>query len=82
MFDVVWSGFKSSVFFCLSQKKCYIYDLEQNRNNYIAETPPVKSKLTNLAVNWKNPLLLIGDFQGGVYSFKLGQNLGKHIIFS
>lgn len=77
MFDVMWSGFKSSIFFCLSQKKCYIYDLDKNRNSYIAETPSVRSKLTNLAFNWKDPLLLIGDFQGGIYSFKFGKSIGK-----
>ena len=77
MMDVCWSPFKSSVFFSLSQEKIFIYDLEENRHSPVAENRPVKSKCTNIAFNWRNPVLLVGDSHGGISSFKISRNIGK-----
>lgn len=52
-----------------------MYDLQIDRHSRIAENKPVKSKCTNLAFNYKTPLLLVGDSHGGVNSFKLSQLL-------
>lgn len=69
--DVIWSPFSSSTFIALSMEKTYIYDLNVDRHSRIVDNKPVRSKCTNLAINWKNPILLVGDYHGGVNSFKL-----------
>ena len=81
MVDVCWSSFKSSVFCGLSQEKAFVYDLEKNRHSPLAKTWPVKSKLTNVTFNWKQPILLVGDSHGGINSFKLGKDLGRFFNF-
>lgn len=77
MMDVSWSPFKSSVFCGLSQEKAFVYDLDRDRHSPLAQNRPVKSKCTNVAFNWKQPILLVGDSHGGISSFKLGKNLGR-----
>ena len=58
-------------------EKTYVYDLREDRHTRIAENKPVKSKCTNLAWNWQQPIILIGDSHGGVNSFKLSTHLVK-----
>ena len=77
MVDVIWSPFSASVFVALSLEKTYVYDLRQDRHSRIAENKPVKSKCTNLAFNWQQPIILVGDSHGGVNSFKLSQYLAN-----
>ena len=81
MVDVSWSPFSSSVFVALSLEKTYVYDLRVDRHSRISENKPVKSKCTNLNINWKDPILLVGDSHGGVNSFKLSQQLAKGFFF-
>jgi dynein intermediate chain 1 len=74
MVDVMWSPFSASVFVALSLEKTYVYDLREDRHTRIAENKPVKSKCTNLAWNWQQPVILVGDSHGGVNSFKLSKH--------
>ena len=75
MVDVVWSPFESSVFIGLSLEKTHVFDLRQNRHVPIYENRPVKTKCTNLAINWEKPILLVGDFLGGVSTFKISDTI-------
>merc|ERR1711879_167766 len=77
MVDVVWSPFSASVFVALSLEKTYVYDLRVDRHSRIGENKPVKSKCTNLAFNPAQPVILVGDSNGGVNSFKLSTQLAK-----
>ncbi len=55
-----------------------MYDLNEDKHVKIAESRPAKTpKLTNLAFNPKDPILLVGDTHGGVILLKLSPNLTK-----
>jgi dynein intermediate chain 1 len=75
--DIGWSPFSSSVFICLSLDKLHVFDLGANRYEPVAEINPVDRKCTNLAINWKEPTVLVGDSHGGVSSFKLCKALAN-----
>ena len=74
--DIVWSPFCASVFIALSLDKTYVFDLKESRHHPVYENKPVRSKCTNLAINWKDPLLYVGDSHGGVSTFKMSKNIG------
>lgn len=75
--DVSWSPFNSAVFICLSLDKMHVFDLGANKYEPMAEIHPVDRKCTNLALNWKEPIVLVGDSHGGVSSFKLCRELAN-----
>lgn len=75
--DINWSPFNSAVFICLSLDKLHVFDLGTNRYEPVAEIHPVDRKCTNLALNWKEPIVLVGDSHGGVSSFKLCKTLAN-----
>ena len=73
--DVVWSPFSASVFVALSLDKTYVFDFKENRHMPIFENKPVRSKCTNLAINWKDPIVFVGDSHGGVSTFKISKDI-------
>lgn len=76
--DAMWSPFSSSIFACATLEKLYVYDLNVDKHKSLADHKPVKNpKLTNLAFNTKEPVILLGDTYGGITLMKLSPNLRK-----
>lgn len=75
--DVVWSPFSASVFIALSLDKTHVFDFKENRHMPIFENKPVRSKCTNLAINWKDPIVFVGDSHGGVSTFKISKDIAN-----
>lgn len=68
----------SEVFACATQDKVFVYDLNVDKIGKLAESKPAKQpKLTNIAYNQRDPILLVGDTQGGITLLKLSPNLTK-----
>lgn len=71
------------VFAASTLDKAYVYDLQVEKYTKLAEIKPVKQpKLTNIAFNAQDPVLLIGDNHGGVTLTKLSPNLNRSNQFS
>jgi dynein intermediate chain 1, axonemal len=77
--DVAWSPYSSTVFAAVtSDGKVHVFDLSDNKNEPLCEQKVVKkAKLTHLAFNGQDPIVLVGDDRGGVNSLKLSPNLRK-----
>ena len=76
--DAMWAPYSSTVFACATLEKIYVYDLNVQKHKALAEKKPVKNpKLTNLAFNTKDPIILLGDTFGGITVIKLSPNLLK-----
>ena len=76
--DAMWSPFSSTIFACATLEKLYVYDLNVDKHKSLADDRPVKnSKLTNIAFNSKDPVILLGDTFGGINLMKLSPNLWK-----
>ena len=76
--DAVWSPYSSTIFACATLDKVYVYDVNVEKHNSLAERKPVKNpKLTNVSFNSIDPIVLVGDTYGGVTVMKLSPNLMK-----
>lgn len=77
--DVAWAPYSSTVFAAVtSDGKVHVFDLAENKNEPLCEQKVVKrAKLTHVAFNAQDPILLVGDDRGGVNSLKLSPNLRK-----
>eukprot|EP00937_MAST-01D_sp_MAST-1D-sp2_P007614 g7614.t1 len=75
--DVSWAPYSSTVFAAVtSDGKVHVYDLAINKHEPLCEQKVVKrAKLTHVAFNNRDPVLLVGDDRGGVNSLKLSPNL-------
>lgn len=75
--DVAWAPFSSTVFAAItSDGVVHVYDLHVNRNERICYQKVVKrAKLTHIAFNNSEPILIVGDDRGGVNTLKLSPNL-------
>jgi len=75
--DVAWSPYSSTVFAAItSDGLVHCYDLHVNRNERICCQKVVKkAKLTHVAFNESEPVIIVGDARGGVNSLKLSPNL-------
>ncbi|CCI39960.1 unnamed protein product [Albugo candida] len=78
--DVSWAPYSSTVFAAVtSDGKAHIFDLIENKNEPLCEQKVVKrAKLTKVAFNLQDPIILVGDDRGGVNSLKLSPNLRKY----
>ena len=66
------------MFACAILDRIFVYDLSVDKHGKLGELKPVKQpKLTNLAFNYKDPILLSGDTNGGITIMKLSPNLTK-----
>jgi len=66
------------VFAVAIKEKVCVYDLSVDKHNKLAESKATsKSKVTNLCFNSRDPILLVGDTNGGVLLCKLSPNLTK-----
>lgn len=76
--DAMWAPYSSTVFACATLDRIYVYDLNIEKHKSLADKKPVKNpKLTNLAFNSKDPIILLGDSFGGITVIKLSPNLLK-----
>jgi len=75
--DVSWAPFSSTVFAAItSDGVVHVYDLHVNRNETICHQKVVKrAKLTHIAFNNVDPIIIVGDERGGVNTLKLSPNL-------
>lgn len=82
--DVAWAPYSSTTFAAITTDGpatptsgvVHIYDLSINRNERICEQKVVKrAKLTHVAFNTAEPLLIVGDDRGGINTLKLSPNL-------
>jgi dynein intermediate chain 1 len=77
--DVAWGPYSSTVFAAVtSDGKVHVFDLKENKHEPLCEQKVVKrAKLTHVAFNNRDPIILVGDDRGGVNSLKLSPNLRK-----
>lgn len=77
--DVAWAPYSSAVFAGVtSDGKVHVYDLHDNKHEPICDQSVVhKARLTRLAFNPVEPIIIVGDDRGGVLSLKLSPNLRK-----
>jgi dynein intermediate chain 1, axonemal len=77
--DVCWSPYSSTVFAAVSSEgKVHVFDLAENKHEALCEQKVVKrAKLTHVAFNDVDPIIIVGDDRGGVNSLKLSPNLRK-----
>jgi len=82
--DVAWAPYSSTTFAAVTSDGpaaptsgvVYLYDLSINRNERICEQKVVKrAKLTHVAFNSVEPIVIVGDDRGGVNTLKLSPNL-------
>jgi dynein intermediate chain 1 len=80
--DVAWGPYSSTVFAAVSSDgKVHIFDLAENKHEPLCEQKVVKrAKLTHVAFNNRDPIILVGDDRGGVNSLKLSPNLRKMAV--
>ena len=58
-----------------------LYDLSVNRNDHICSQKVVKkAKLTHVAFNSVEPIVIVGDDRGGVNTLKLSPNLRTGVV--
>ncbi|KAI9105693.1 WD40-repeat-containing domain protein [Phlyctochytrium arcticum] len=77
--DVAWAPYSSTVFAAATADgRVFVFDLAENKYEPICEQQVVrKAKLTHIAFNPFQPILLVGDDRGAVISLKLSPNLRK-----
>uniref|UniRef100_A0A667XU78 Dynein, axonemal, intermediate chain 1, paralog 1 n=1 Tax=Myripristis murdjan TaxID=586833 RepID=A0A667XU78_9TELE len=78
--DVAWAPYSSTVFAAVTVNgKVHIFDLNVNKYEAICQQQVVakKTKLTHIEFNLVHPLIIVGDDQGYITSFKLSPNLRK-----
>ncbi|KEG01836.1 hypothetical protein YYE_03355 [Plasmodium vinckei vinckei] len=81
IYDVKWSPFLSTCFFVISSNNCghlHIYDLSVDINKAITtEVITKKKKLRKLSINNFNDVILIGEENGVVYTYKVSYNFNQ-----
>eukprot|EP00928_Gymnodinium_smaydae_P053786 TRINITY_DN376_c0_g3_i1.p1 TRINITY_DN376_c0_g3~~TRINITY_DN376_c0_g3_i1.p1 ORF type:complete len:666 (+),score=163.88 TRINITY_DN376_c0_g3_i1:64-2061(+) len=75
--DVAWAPYSATSFAAItSDGTVHIYDLSVNRNDRICAQKVVKkARLTHVAFNSTEPIIIVGDDRGGVNTLKLSPNL-------
>lgn len=77
--DIAWAPYSSTVFATVTADgKLRVYDLNCNKHEPLGDTKVIKkAKLTHVAFNPEEPVVLVGDDSGVVMSLKLSPNLRK-----
>ncbi|XP_014676066.1 PREDICTED: dynein intermediate chain 2, ciliary-like [Priapulus caudatus] len=79
--DVAWAPHSSTVFAaCTCDGRVHVYDLSVSKHSALCCQTVVQkknTKLTHIAFNPVNPIILAGDDRGAVMSLKLSPNLRK-----
>ncbi|EGD79534.1 dynein [Salpingoeca rosetta] len=79
---VAWSPFSPTVFAAVTTDgKIHVFDLQQNKYEPICQQQVTKkAKLTQVAFNKKDPIIIVGDDRGASSTFKLSPNLRKALM--
>lgn len=77
--DVAWAPYSATTFAAVTDDgKVHVYDLKESKHEALCEQQVVnKAKLTHVAFNPSEPILLVGDDKGNVTALKLSPNLRK-----
>ncbi|KAJ1514622.1 cytoplasmic dynein with WD40 domain [Coelomomyces lativittatus] len=77
--DIAWAPYSSTVFAVVtSDGKVVVFDLDSNKYEPLCTQQVVtKAKLTRLAFNPFEPVILVGDDKGLIQSLKLSPNLRR-----
>jgi dynein intermediate chain 1 len=79
--DVAWAPYSSTTFAAITDGVVHVYDLSINRNERICCQKVVKrAKLTHVAFNDVEPIVIVGDDRGGVNTLKLSPNLRVSVV--
>jgi len=80
--DVAWAPYSSTTFAAITADGIvHIYDLSVNRNDHICSQKVVKrAKLTHVAFNSVEPIVIVGDDRGGINTLKLSPNLRVGVV--
>ncbi|KAG4092486.1 WD40 repeat-like protein [Neocallimastix lanati (nom. inval.)] len=78
--SIEWSPYSSTIFAAVTNEgKIYIYELNEKKYEPVCEQQIVKkARLTHIRFNKFEPILLVGDDKGNIYSLKLPPSLRKH----
>ncbi|ORX84558.1 WD40 repeat-like protein [Anaeromyces robustus] len=78
--SIEWSPYSSTIFAAVTNEgKVYIFELNEKKYEPVCEQQIVKkAKLTHIRFNKYEPILLVGDDKGNIYSLKLPPSLRKH----
>ncbi|ORX48191.1 WD40 repeat-like protein [Piromyces finnis] len=78
--SIEWSPYSSTIFAAVTNEgKIYIYELNEKKYEPVCEQQIVKkAKLTHIRFNKYEPILLVGDDKGNIYSLKLPPSLRRH----
>jgi len=85
--DVAWAPYSSTTFAAITSDGgatsgvVKLYDLSVDRNEPLCTQKVVKAKakLTHVAFNSTEPIIIVGDDRGGVNTLKLSPNLRKGV---
>ncbi|XP_014779549.1 dynein intermediate chain 2, ciliary isoform X1 [Octopus bimaculoides] len=79
--DVAWAPYSSTVFAAVTDTgKVFVYDLSLNKYDHLCSQVIVqkkRTKLTHIAFNNEDPVIIVGDDRGDVTCLKLSPNLRK-----
>ncbi|KAL0488973.1 dynein intermediate chain [Acrasis kona] len=77
--DVAWAPYSSTTFAAVTDNgKVHVFDLSINKHDSLCHQFVVKkAKLTHLAFNPVEPIIIVGDDKGGVQALKLSPNLRR-----
>jgi len=80
--DVAWAPFSATVFAAVTaDSKVHVFDLAQNKHEPMCEQKVIrKKKLTHIAFNPKEPIIVVGDDNGHCTALKLSPNLRKLFV--
>jgi len=78
--SIEWSPYSSTIFAAVTNEgKIYIFELNEKKYEPVCEQQIVKkARLTHIKFNKFEPILLVGDDKGNIYSLKLPPSLRKH----
>lgn len=79
--SIAWAPYSSTIFAAATNEgKIYIFELNDKKYEPVCEQQIVKkAKLTHVRFNKFEPILLVGDDKGNIYSLKLPPSLRKHM---
>jgi len=76
--DAAWAPFSATVFAAITDDgRVHVFDVAENRLAPLCSQKISKRRLTKLAFNPREPILLVGDAEGVVHCLKLSPNLRK-----
>ena len=81
--DIDWAPYSSTIITAVTEgdnSKAYLYDLSINKHQPLCDqavSQKKRTRLTQIKINPKHKILIVGNDRGVVSSFKLSPNLRK-----